>query len=91
MNASSKKGNNPELWEKLLQDLDDKLQLGLLNHLRRIASYHFEDNTLFIAPSSVEDKDYLSRSAVHQQLVVFASSATGVEKVVINEPENLHE
>ena len=38
MNPSAKRGNNPERWDCLLADLDDKLQLGLLEHLDDIRS-----------------------------------------------------
>ena len=32
MDDSKVRGNNPELWGKLLSELDDKLQLGLLEN-----------------------------------------------------------
>lgn len=79
--ASSAKGNNPELWHKLLNELDEKLQFGLLEKLQRISSYHFEGDILFIEPSSAEDAQYLSKNATLQQLQVFAQSATRVDKV----------
>lgn len=79
--ASSAKGNNPELWQKLLDDLDEKLQFGLLEKLQRISSYHFEGETLFIEPSTTEDGTYLSKAGAMAQLQVFAQAATKVEKV----------
>lgn len=79
--ASSAKGNNPELWQKLLTELDEKLQFGLLEKLQRISSYHFEGDVLFLEPGSPEDEQYLSKSSSFQQLQVFAQGATKVDKV----------
>ena len=84
--GTTNKGNNPELWQKLQTVLDDKLQLGLLNYLQRVESYHFEDDTLFVEPGSVEDYEYLTRDAVFQQLQVLAQDAVKVEKVKIKKP-----
>ena len=86
MSAASK-GNNPELWSKLVEELDEKLQLGLLDHLQRAASYHFEDETLFLEPGSIEDHEYLSREPVFQQLVLYVQTATKFEKVKLKTPE----
>lgn len=83
---NSSKGNNPELWEKLLNDLDEKLQLGLLDHLRRASSYHFEEDVLYIEPGSPESEKYLTKHAVLQQLQLLAQDAVGVEKIKIKKP-----
>ncbi|MEZ4753191.1 MAG: hypothetical protein R3A13_02645 [Bdellovibrionota bacterium] len=80
---SSSKGNNPELWEKLLNTLDERLQLGLLDHLRRVSSYHFEDKLLIIEPLNSNDHEYLTRKAVQQQLETFAKDITKVERLEI--------
>lgn len=86
MNASSLKGNNPELWEKFLAELDDKLQLGLLDRLRRITAYHFENDILYLETSIAEDEQYLKKPAVAQQLILFAEEVTGVKEVKIGMP-----
>lgn len=75
------KGNNPQAWQKLLDELDEKLQFGLLEPLRRSTSYHFEDNTLFIEPSTQDDFNYLNKPPVLQQLQVFVQGAVGTEQV----------
>ena len=84
MNPSSNRGNHPERWEKLLHELDEKLQLGLLDQLRKINSYHFEDDSLLlIEPSSPEQEKYLTKLFVLQQLEVLASECIGIKKVSI--------
>ncbi len=83
MGASSEKGNNPELWDKLLTELDEKLQLGLLDHLKRIASYHFEADTLYVEPGTTEDEKYLTKDSALQQLQLLAQVACKVERVKI--------
>jgi len=80
------KGNNPELWDKLLAVLDDKLQLGLLEHMRRVATYHFEDDTLFLEPGNPEDCTYLSKETVFHHLQLLAQDAVKVEKIKIKKP-----
>lgn len=84
MNAS--KGNNPELWEKLLHALDEKLQLGLLDHLRKAASYHFEEDVLYIEPGNAESEKYLTKGPFLQQLQILAHDIVGVEKIKIKKP-----
>ncbi|MBN8549977.1 MAG: hypothetical protein J0M12_11735 [Deltaproteobacteria bacterium] len=83
MAPSSEKGNNPELWNKLIHELDEKLQLGLLDHLKRIASYHFEDDVLYVEPGTPEDEKYLNKDSALQQLQLLAQVACKVERVKI--------
>jgi hypothetical protein len=83
MANGSTKGNNPELWQKLLTNLDEKLQLGLLDKLRRIEAYHFEGETLFLEAATDEDESYLSKSATLQHLELLAQDATGVRELRI--------
>lgn len=82
---TSNKGNNPELWEKLLQSLDEKLQLGLLEYLKRCTSFHFENDTLFLEAASSEDYKYLSKDAVRIQLQLLAQDSVKVNQIVIKE------
>jgi hypothetical protein len=88
MSSSSSKGNNAELWDKLLTELDDKLQLGLLDHLKRIASYHFEDDVLYVEPGTAEDEKYLTRDSVLQQLELLAQVACKVDRVKIRKRQS---
>lgn len=88
MGSSSSKGNNAELWDKLLTELDDKLQLGLLDHLKRIASYHFEDDVLYVEPGTAEDEKYLTRDSVLQQLELLAQVACKVDRVKIRKRQS---
>lgn len=81
MNEGSARGNNPHLWEKLLADLDEKLQLGLLDRLRRVQAYHFEGETLFIEAGLPEDNAYLQKPSHLQQLTLLAQDATGIENI----------
>ena len=81
MTDSKSRGNNPELWQKLLEDLDEKLQLGLLDRLRRVAAYHFESDILFIEPANPEDATYLTKGATFQQLELLAQDATNIREI----------
>lgn len=81
--SEEKKGNDPARWTKLLDGLDERLQLGLLDKLRKAVSHHFEKDTLLIQPASVEDEEYLKKNQVLQQLEVLAQDIVNVEKVKI--------
>ena len=83
MNSSESKGNNPERWRKLLDTLDEKLQLGLLDRLRKVAAYHFEEDILYVEPASQDEEDYLRKDTVFHQLELLAQDAIGVDKVKI--------
>ena len=76
-------GNDRARWKKLLDGIDEKLQFGLLDHLRRARLFHFEENTLFIESAAQEDLEYLARPHVHQQLELFAQDLMGVDKVIV--------
>ena len=77
------KGNNPELWDKLLMALDEKLQLGLLDRLRKVHTYHFEEDILYLQPLNSEEEEHLTKDTFIQQLQLLAQDAIGIEKVKI--------
>ncbi|MBX7136991.1 MAG: hypothetical protein K1X83_03335 [Oligoflexia bacterium] len=81
MNSSASKGNDPARWEKLLAFLDEKLQFGLLDHLSRITSYHFEADVLYIEPGSPQDGVYLAKASTFQQLQLMAHEALRIDSV----------
>ena len=81
MSDGAAKGNNPVLWKKFLADLDEKLQLGLLDRMRRVQAYHFESDILFLEPGSKEDEAYLQKGAQFTQLCLLAQDSTGVSEV----------
>ena len=83
MTSSSSKGNNPELWGKLLDELDEKMQFALLEKIRRAVAYHFEGDLLIIEAASPQDKDYFQKETVQLQLQLFAGKISGVNKVKI--------
>lgn len=76
-------GNDAARFEALLKLLDEKLQLGLLTPLKRLKSYHFEGNLLFLDPATPADAEYLSKEAVQRQLAIYVNDACGVEGVAI--------
>ena len=90
MCADTSKGNNPVLWQKLLDEIEDKLQLGLLDHLRRVTAYHFEDDLLIIAPSNDSDKEYFERPAILQTLKLFAEKTANVSRVRIDDRSSVN-
>jgi fructose-1,6-bisphosphatase len=80
---SATKGNDPERWQKLLDVLDDKLQLALLERLRKVVTYHFEEDILYIEPASKEEAEQLTKDTVFHQLELFAQDSIKVDKVKI--------
>ncbi len=85
MSDGAAKGNNPKLWEKFLADLDEKLQLGLLDRLRRVKAYHFESDTLFLEAGTPEDDAYLRKGVNFTQLELLAQDSTKVQVVKVRE------
>lgn len=88
MHSSCQRGNDSNSWNSILEVLDEKLQLGLLDHLKRITSYHFEDSTLTIEAGNQVDFAYLSRAEMFHQLEIFVKDRCKVDKILITEPEN---
>lgn len=76
-------GNDPQRWEKLLSFLDEKLQLGLMGRLQRLAGYKFEDSILFLTPRTKEDEEFFVKDHVLQQLTLLAQDAVKIERVKI--------
>lgn len=83
---SCSKGNSPEAWDRLLSVLDEKLQLGLLDRLKRVRSYHLEGKELFIECAIAEDYTYLTKPAVAQQLTLFVTDAFDVDSLKVQPP-----
>jgi hypothetical protein len=83
MDTSAIKGNDPERWGELLRYLDERLQLGLLDRLRRVTSYSLEGEMLEITCANPGDEEYLSKAVVMQQLRLLSSDAIGVTVIRI--------
>lgn len=88
MHLSSKKGNNPEVWQKLLELLDERLQLGLMNYLERVASYHLEGGTLTLQAGNKLDLEYLSKDVIQQQLKILAQEICTIENIKVLPPNS---
>lgn len=69
---SALRGNAPERWNRLLEILDERLQFGLLDRLKKVQAYHFEGELLFIEACTPDEERYLMRDSVQQQLALFA-------------------
>lgn len=80
-------GNDQKRWQKLLELLDEKLQLGLLDQLRRVHCYYFEQDTLYLEPSDTTNAESLTREPLLQQLQLFARATMGVKDVVVKAPK----
>ena len=78
-------GNNPERWQRLLAALDEKLQLGLLEHLRRVSSYHFEGDLLYLIPCNKAESEYFQKNSVKIQLELLAKDAVQITGIVVQE------
>jgi len=81
MSDRAEKGNNPVLWQKLLTELDEKLQLGLLDRMRRVRAYHFESDILFVELGNDDDEAYFKKGGALQHLELIAQDATGVREL----------
>ena len=71
-----------------MASLDEKLQFGLLEYLKKAKTYHFEEDVLFLQPGSPEDEKYFAKSAVTQQLLILAQDAVGVKEVRFTKAES---
>lgn len=71
-------------WNKILDELDNKLQFGLLERLRRVQTYHFQGSSLTLVVTNTVDLEYFQKTGVNTQLIVFAQDAAGVKEVLIN-------
>ena len=69
--------------EALLDALDEKLQLGLLDHLKRSNSYSIEDDTLFVTPANETDEQYLRKHETIHHLLLIAEDSIGIKAVII--------
>ncbi len=75
--------NNNQRWQKFLDILDEKLQLGLLNHLRKVQNFSFDNDTLILEIENQIDLNYFKNEAFLQQLKVLAKDAISVKDVII--------
>ena len=80
--------SDQEKWEKLLQVLDDKSQLGLLNSMSRVTEYKFEGAILMICPLNKEDLAYLSKTSSKHQIMILAEGICEIKSVEIFSSSN---
>lgn len=79
-------GNDTARWEMFLHSLDEKLQFGLLDNVRRVSGYHFEGSILYLEIANKDVEEYLRKDSNFQQLQVLAQAAVKVEKVILRAP-----
>lgn len=83
MNEDNSTNKESQLWQALLHALDEKLQLGLLDHLKRSDSYAIEGDTLLITPANEKDEQYLRKEETINHLLLIAEDAIGIKAVTI--------
>lgn len=83
MNQPPQNNQATQLWKTLLDALDEKLQLGLLELLKRSHSYDIEDGTLCITPVNEVDEEYLRKDETSRHLLLIAEDSIGVTQVTI--------
>ena len=72
-------------WEQLIDYLGEKLQLGLLEKLRRVNCYQFEGEVLTIEPNNTKDKEFFKQSIIKTQIEMYLQdSKTGSHFIVID-------
>lgn len=91
-----KMSNNDELWQKILDSLEDTLQYGFLEEARYVAGAKVEGQALIISvpPTSAEsDKafQFLSSPSNSQRILILAkrlaAAGTKLDKVQITQEE----
>jgi len=81
------KGPEINLWEKVLDLLEDKLQMGLLQQARAVKSARVEGHDLVLTVSSAESKEFFSAHVNQQRLLILARPIASFERVVVTEEE----
>ena len=71
-----------EIWAKILEVLDEKLQYAFLNQARSVQDVRFEGSELVLTVSSQESVNFLSADLNQQRLMIISRSLPSSHKPV---------
>jgi len=75
------------IWKQILQILDEKLQLGVLQQSRAVVDYKFEAEHLTLFVATDEAFDFFNSEINQQRLIILSRPAIWMEKVSVERVE----
>ncbi len=73
------------LWSKILELLEEKLQMGLLQQARSVSAARVEGHDLVLKVITPEAKEFFSAEVNQQRLLILARSIASFERVRVEE------
>jgi hypothetical protein len=74
---------DPELWKRVLELLEEKLQMGLLQQARAVKEARVEGNDLILTTSTPEAREFFSAHVNQQRLIILARPIASFERVIV--------
>lgn len=75
----------PDLWKKILDLLEEKLQMGLLQQARAVSTARIEGDDLILSVTTPEAKEFFSAHVNQQRLLILARPIANFERVIVEE------
>lgn len=73
------------LWTKILELLEEKLQMGLLQQARAVRSARTDGHDLVLSVSTPEAKEFFSAHVNQQRLLILARPIANFERIRVEE------
>ena len=72
-----------QVWRKILENMEEKLQLGLLEQTRGVASAAIEGSTITLRVATPEAAEFFAAHVNQQRLIILARPIVHLERVVV--------
>ena len=80
---NSSNQQSQEVWQKILQILDEKLQYGLLEQAKMVVDVSLEDTELTITVANQEAERFFSNEQNQQRLIIQSRPDVKLSKVKV--------
>ncbi len=72
-----------EFWPKVVEQIEEKLQLGLLEQIRAVTDVSFSGGELSLVVATPEALEFFSAHINQQRLMIMARPVVNIERVTV--------
>lgn len=73
----------PAFWPKVVEQIEEKLQLGLLEQIRAVTEVSLTGGELSLVVSTNEASEFFSAHVNQQRLIIMARPVVSIERVSV--------
>ena len=73
----------PDFWPKIVEQIEEKLQLGLLEQVRAVIEASFTGGELALAVATTEAYEFFGAHVNQQRLIILARPVITIDRVSV--------